>query len=80
LRNTAWPYSGAIGIRERADLHVIDAWTYLGTARTESEVHELLHARRRETDRSLYDYLARTLPRLPRRRIVPLETSTPISP
>lgn len=73
-RNTPWPYPGAIGIREHTDLHVLDAWAYLGTARTESEVHELLHARRGDTDRSLYTYLARTLPRLPRWRIVPLDT------
>lgn len=73
FRNTPWPYPGAIGIRERSDLHVIDAWRYLGTARTESEVHELLHARRGDPHRSLYAYLTRTLPRLPRRRIVSLD-------
>ena len=79
LRNTSWPYPGAIGIREHSDLHVIDAWAYLGTARTESEVHELLNARRGDPDRALYTYLIRVLPRLPRRRIVPLETSVSVS-
>jgi len=29
-----WPHAGPIGIRERSDLHVVDRWRYLGTART----------------------------------------------
>lgn len=45
-----WPYGGPIAVREgdgeRTELHVIDRWCYLGTARTEAEVHELAHTPR----------------------------------
>src|SRR5262249_30191744 len=32
LRVATWPYAGPIGIRERADLHIVENWRYLGTA------------------------------------------------
>jgi DNA polymerase III subunit epsilon len=50
LRLKPWPFPGRIALRERdprsgefqdsggADLHVIDHWTYLGTARSEDEL------------------------------------------
>ena len=46
LRMKAWPYPGRIGIREvsksglRTDIHLLDHWCYLGTARTEAELSE----------------------------------------
>ena len=48
LRLKAWAYPGAIGLVERDDvldveeIHVVNAWRHLGTARNEAEVHELL--------------------------------------
>lgn len=50
LRVDAWPHAGPIGVVERNDflgreeVHVIDAWRHLGTARTEAELQELLHS------------------------------------
>jgi len=53
LRLKPWPFPGRIALRERgprsgefqdaggADLHVIDHWTYLGTARSEDELTAL---------------------------------------
>ncbi|HWX36588.1 MAG TPA: exonuclease domain-containing protein [Steroidobacteraceae bacterium] len=53
LKLKAWPFPGRIALRERAargfgpdrgsgaDLHVVDHWTYLGTARSEEEVAAL---------------------------------------
>jgi len=67
-----WAYSGPIAIRERADLHVIDRWRYLGTAQGINEVDSLLQRRLPEFDSEIYALLAARLPRLPRRRIVPL--------
>lgn len=46
LRMKAWPYPGRIGIREtsksglRTDIHLLDHWCYLGTARSEAELFE----------------------------------------
>jgi DNA polymerase-3 subunit epsilon len=47
LRMKRWPYPGPIGIRERAqdndreELYLVDEWRYLGTAKSEAELHEL---------------------------------------
>lgn len=48
LRLKAWAYPGAIGLVERdefldvEEIHVVNGWRFLGTARSEAEVHELL--------------------------------------
>jgi DNA polymerase-3 subunit epsilon len=50
LKTAAWPWRGPIGIveedreREAAEIHVVDQWCWLGTARTEAEVAELAQA------------------------------------
>jgi DNA polymerase-3 subunit epsilon len=53
LKLKAWPFPGRVALRERnprrgmpehmrgAELHVVDRWTYLGTARTEEELAAL---------------------------------------
>jgi DNA polymerase III subunit epsilon len=53
LKLKSWPFPGRVALRERdprgglpeymqgTDLHVVDHWTYLGTARTEEELAEL---------------------------------------
>jgi DNA polymerase III subunit epsilon len=53
LKLKSWPFPGRIALRERdprggipermqgTDLHVVDHWTYLGTARTEEELADL---------------------------------------
>jgi DNA polymerase-3 subunit epsilon len=53
LKLKAWPFPGRIALRERAargfspdgasdaDLHVVDHWTYLGTARSDEELAAL---------------------------------------
>ena len=75
LRVDAWPYEGAIGIRERGDLHVVDGWQFLGTARNEEEAHELAATRRAGFDKRIYDLLRRELPRLARDKIVDFSAS-----
>jgi DNA polymerase-3 subunit epsilon len=75
-RVPAWPYAGPIGVRERAELHVLDDWRYLGTARCAQEVDDLLGQGRVRAgegfERGTFSFLVKTLARLPRRRIVPL--------
>ncbi len=77
MRVPQWPHRGAVGIRERSDLHVVDQWQFLGTASSESEVHELLETRRRDFDQRVYNLLNRALSRLPRRKIVDLVQYAP---
>jgi len=72
LRIEAWPHQGAVGLRERTDVHVIDRWQFLGTARNEGDVHSLLETKREGFDRAMYRLVAREMAKLPRDRIVPI--------
>jgi DNA polymerase-3 subunit epsilon len=72
LRVPVWPHRGPVGIRERSDVHVVDRWQFLGTARSESELHGLMESRPRSFDRRLYHLLDRTFSRLPQSKIVDL--------
>jgi DNA polymerase-3 subunit epsilon len=53
LKNAAWPWRGAVGVveedaaREATEVHVVNQWCYVGTARTEDEVPALVAAARR---------------------------------
>jgi DNA polymerase-3 subunit epsilon len=80
LRLRAWPFKGAVGIRERdADgpgtlLHVVDRWQHLGTARNDTEVAEMLqYAGERPFDPDSYRIVARCLERLHARDLVMLD-------
>lgn len=46
LKLLTWPYHGPIGIKEtyglREEIHLVDHWCFLGTARNEAEVTHLL--------------------------------------
>ena len=75
LRIPAWPYQGPIGIRERSDLHIVDQWRYLGTARNDAEIHAALEARASGFDVKIFRLLAKKLGKLPRSRIVCLAAS-----
>ncbi len=62
----AWPFSGAVGIRERSgramDVHVVRNWRYVGTARSDEELAEVLaSAEHAAFDIDLYRILVRHL-------------------
>jgi len=74
LRVKTWPYPGPIGIVERGaprdgearrEVHVVDNWCYLGTARSDDELHSLLEdiPARPAFDLDTYKILARALER-----------------
>jgi len=69
LRLEPWPYRGRIGIKEhdtasgRSAMHVIDRWCYLGTARSEADLQDLLEARAAAGfDAADYRLLSKVLP------------------
>jgi DNA polymerase-3 subunit epsilon len=64
LKLVSWPYSGPIGIREEGDLHVIDHWCYLGTARSNEEIQDLLRQGRPAFDRDTYMTLVKALKKI----------------
>ena len=68
LKTLAWPWRGPVGVveedpeRETTDLHLVHQWCYLGTAKSEAEVPELLEgARRLRFDLDQYKIPARHL-------------------
>jgi len=70
LKTATWPWRGPIGIveedseREAADVHVVNNWCLLGSARSEAEVSELLESTARPRfDLDQYKILARHLAR-----------------
>jgi DNA polymerase-3 subunit epsilon len=78
LKLDAWPYPGPVGVVERDDfldveaVHVFDGWRYLGTARSEADVHALLaDADAARFDSDIYKLLKSQLAkgRLPVRRL-----------
>ncbi|MFT5535303.1 MAG: DNA polymerase-3 subunit epsilon [Burkholderiaceae bacterium] len=70
-RMKPWPYAGPIIIREEAELHVIDNWSYLGTATSEAEARQLTEHGRPRFDRDVYQLLHKKLAAMPD-RITPL--------
>lgn len=72
MRVAAWPHGGPIGIRERGDLHVIDQWRFLGTARRDLDVHELLACQPPAFDRHIYRLLRCNLGRIAPAKLVNL--------
>lgn len=61
LKLATWPYRGAVGIQEGGDIHVIDHWCYLGTAKNEVDVHDLLDSSRPAFDRDTYLIISKAL-------------------
>jgi DNA polymerase-3 subunit epsilon len=81
LKLKAWPFEGPVGIREPApdargmQVHVLDRWCHLGTARDESEIDELLrHAQPDAFDADSYRIIGRALKDVQLRDVVLLRT------
>jgi DNA polymerase-3 subunit epsilon len=81
LKLKAWPFPGRVALRERhagrADLHVVDRWTYLGTARSPEEL-EVLGARQSSAvfDVDVYRILVRYFAKNPALDWINLRDST----
>lgn len=71
----SWPFAGPVGLIERSadgqqtDVHVVDAWCYLGTAHTDDECAQLLECARPSFDADTYKILRKALQQLPHRRL-----------
>ena len=59
LKLVSWPFTGPALIREGEEAHLIEGWLYLGTARSDDDLHTLLDARRPPFDRDTYKILAK---------------------
>jgi DNA polymerase-3 subunit epsilon len=71
LRLQAWPYPGAIGIREyqeetgKTDIHVIDHWCYLGKAQSVEELDDFALPDALHLDKDFYRLCLRQLKKEP---------------
>lgn len=57
LRINAWPFAGPAYLKEKEDLIIIDNWAYLGTAKTENELWQLLDSPKPQFDKDTYRIL-----------------------
>jgi DNA polymerase-3 subunit epsilon len=64
LRLKPWPFNGPALLREGSEAHVIDGWSYLGTATTEDEVWSLIESGRPAFDHDTYKILVKAEKRL----------------
>lgn len=69
-----WSFEGPIGLKEGDELHVLHEWRYMGTARNESEVAELLLSSRPAFDLDTYKILTKALASARREHLVRLKT------
>ena len=80
LKTPPWPYAGTVGIvekdaaRDATEIHAVDRWCYLGAARCEPDMADLLDARPR-FDYDQYRILSRHLSR-PGVRVIDLCTAS----
>lgn len=64
IRVLPWPFAGAVALREAGDLHVINAWHYLGTTHEPQQARQLARASRPHAghfDRDIYLILKKWL-------------------
>ncbi len=77
-----WPYPGPIALREGGDLHVLHDWRYLGTAKSDEELAELLESGPASVaaafDFDTYKILGKALAKARAGQIVQLK-NTPVS-
>lgn len=59
-----WPFAGPAWLREGDELHLIDHWRHLGTARSEAELYALLETTPPAFDRDSYRILLKALDRM----------------
>ncbi|MBK8892137.1 MAG: 3'-5' exoribonuclease [Dechloromonas sp.] len=64
LKLVSWPFAGPALIREGDEAHLINAWRYLGTARSNEELPALLAVDRPPFDRDTYRILAKFVARM----------------
>jgi DNA polymerase-3 subunit epsilon len=60
-RMQRWPYAGPVGIREGAALHIVNNWSYYGTAGDEAAAWQLIEHGQARFDRDVYKILHKKL-------------------
>lgn len=63
LKAEAWPYPGAVAVREGATLHVVDNWCHYGSVQSHADARALVEQCRPTFDHDVYRILLRMLAR-----------------
>lgn len=61
----AWSFDGPVGLREGDELHIVDAWCYLGSAKNEEDVFEILDGGKPVFDLDTFKILRKAFKQLP---------------
>ena len=64
LKLVSWPFPGPAIIREGDEAHLIEGWRYLGTAKSDEELAELLDNGRPQFDRDTFKILTKYVGRM----------------
>ena len=64
LKLKAWPFPGPAGFKEGDEVLVVDRWCYLGTAKSDDELWDVLDRGRPQFDRDTYRILVKVADRL----------------
>jgi DNA polymerase-3 subunit epsilon len=64
LKLKAWPFGGPAWFKEGDEVLLVDHWCYLGTAKSEDELWDLLETGRPQFNRDTYRILAKVVDRL----------------
>lgn len=62
LKLTSWPFHGPAIIREGDEVHLLNGWRYLGTAKNEIDLEQLLSEQGPPFDRDIYKILSKYTP------------------
>ncbi|HJV27424.1 MAG TPA: exonuclease domain-containing protein [Aromatoleum sp.] len=58
-----WPHRGPVGIREGDAMHVVDAWCYLGTAKSDEDLYGILDGGQPNFELDVYRILVKAMRR-----------------
>jgi DNA polymerase-3 subunit epsilon len=64
LRISLWPYKGPVGIKEGEEIHVVDQWCYLGSAKDDAQLDDILQQGRGEFEMDTYQLLKKSMAHL----------------
>ena len=64
LRISHWPYKGPVGIKEGEEIHVVDQWCYLGSAKDDAQLDDIIHQGRGEFEMDTYQLLKKSMANL----------------
>ncbi len=70
LKVALWPYKSTIGIDDNGEIHIVDNWCYLGTAKNHHEIDEIINSGKAEFDFDIYKILKKCMYTFQNKKII----------